>query len=218
MQTSEAMPETEPPEDVREDAPGSEPTVEAQAPTDDADASAAGPESPEDAADAEASEPEPPKPPQKTLADILREQLAEKETQLHTYIAAYKEAKKDMEESIARARRDREKLVDRDRKHLVGELLEVLDNLDRSVAALGDHAAADGLRMVHRQFLEVLTSFGAERMDALGARFDAKIHEAIGMIPAQPGQEDQEIVHVDRAGYVFKGDLLRAARVVVATK
>jgi len=220
MQTSEAMPETEPGDDVPRDADGGETTVEAEAPTDDASsdqadgtAEASDPGAGDDAEKAE----EPPKPPPRTVADILRDQLAEKETQLHAYIAAYKEAKKDMEESIARSRRDREKLVDRDRKHLVGELVEVLDNLDRSVAALGDHAAADGLKMVHRQFLDVLVSFGAERMDALGARFDAKIHEAIGMIPAQPGQEDQQIVHVDRAGYVFKGELLRAARVVVAT-
>jgi molecular chaperone GrpE len=186
--------------------------------TADAPEGADAPESP-DAADTEATEePKPPPPPPRTLADILRDQLAEKEKQLHEYIAAYKDAKRDMDERMARVRRDREKLIDRDRKQLSSSLLEVLDNLDRSITAMADPSAAQGLRMVHRQFAEVLTEFGVERMTALGERFDANLHEAIGMVPAHGDQVDQQIVHVDRAGYRFKGELLRAARVVVATR
>jgi len=178
---------------------------------------------PEESASAQPDEPAeeqpkgPPPPPPRTLADILRDQLEEKEKQLHDYIAAYKEAKRDMDERMTRVRRDREKLIDRDRKHLATALLEVLDNLDRSIAAMGGVPAADGLKMVHRQFADVLTEFGVERMTALGETFDAKKHEAIGMVPAHGDQVDQQIVHIDRAGYLFKGELLRAARVVIAT-
>lgn len=166
----------------------------------------------------EEDEPKAEKPPVRTLVDVLRDQLAEKEARLHEYIGAYKAAKSDMDERIARLQRDREKVIDRDRKRIAGDLLEVLDNLDRSIASMADPSDAEGVRMVHKQFLKVLTEFGVERQVAMGDMFDANVHEAIGMIPASPTQEDQEIIHVDRAGYRFKGELLRPARVIVATK
>lgn len=208
--------------------PAGDPTPESEAAADEAsvapETDAPEPEAADEPTDGAADEPadgptpdEPP-PPQRTLVDVLRDQLAEKDAKLHEYIAAYKEAKRDMDDRLSRAKRDREKLIDRDRKQLGGDLIEVLDNLDRSITALADPSAVEGLRMVHKQFGQVLDRFGVERMHALGQTFDARFHEAIGMIPAQPGQEDQEIVHVDRAGYVFKGELLRPARVVVATK
>mgnify|MGYP002629830757 CR=1 FL=1 len=166
----------------------------------------------------EAEEPKVERPPVRTLVDVLRDQIIEKEAQLHEYIQAYKSAKADMGDRIARLERDRQKVIDRDRKKIAGELLDVLDNLDRSIAAFADPESVSGLRMVHRQFLKVLTEFGVEPLSALGTGFDANLHEAIGMIPASGDQADQEIVHVDRAGYRFKGELLRPARVIVATR
>ena len=172
----------------------------------------------EDATPEDATGEEPDKPPVRTLIDILRDQVLEKETQLHEYIQAYKAAKSDMGERIERLQRDREKVIDRDRKRIATDLLEVLDNLDRSITAMGAETDSQGVRMVHKQFLRVLTEFGVEPQEALGDRFDAKVHEAIGMIPASAVQEDQEVIHVDRAGYRYKGELLRPARVIVATK
>lgn len=165
-----------------------------------------------------AEEPKVERPPIRTLVDVLRDQLVEKELQLHEYIQAYKSAKSDMGERISRLERDRQKVIDRDRKKIANDLLEVLDNLDRSIAAMADPESTTGLRMVHRQFLKVLTEFGVEPADALGSQFDANVHEAIGMIPASGDQADQQVIHVDRAGYRFKGELLRPARVIVATK
>lgn len=185
------------------------------------DEPAASEEASASAAEGEAADepksPPPPPPPPRTMADILRDQLEEKERQLHEYIAAYKEAKRDMDDRIARVRRDREKMIDRDRKQLATALLDVLDNLDRSMASMADVTATEGLKMVYRQFADVLTEFGVERMETLGTTFDANLHEAIGMVPAHGEQVDQQIVHVDRAGYLFKGELMRAAKVVVAT-
>ncbi len=165
-----------------------------------------------------AEEPKVERPPVRTLVDVLRDQLVEKEATLHEYIQAYKSAKSDMGDRIARLERDRQKVIDRDRKKIATDLLEVLDNLDRSIAGMADPESAAGVRMVHKQFLKVLTEFGVEPTDALGTQFDANKHEAIGMIPASGAQQDQEVIHVDRAGYRYKGELLRPARVIVATK
>jgi molecular chaperone GrpE len=187
------------------------PDAETEAPWEGGDA--------EEAPEAEA-EPEPVKPPPPSMVEILRARLQERDDQLHTYIAAYKQAKDEMAKAQERMKRDQAKQVSRAKMGAARDLLDVLDNLDRTVqGAPPDGPAASlaqGVGMVHKQFLEVLVGFGVERMDALGGTFDPKLHEAVGMIPAPPGKADQEILFVQRAGYLFDGQLLRAAQVIVA--
>jgi molecular chaperone GrpE len=165
---------------------------------------------------------EPEAPPLPSLVDILRLRLQEKEDQLHSYIAAYKQAKEEMAKVQDRLKRDRIKEVARAKMDAARDLLDVLDNLDRTVEGApkeGPAAAlADGVRMVREQFEAVLQGFGVERMRALGGTFDPKLHEAVGMIPAPPDKADQEILFVQRAGYLFDGALLRAAQVIIAAE
>ena len=165
-------------------------------------------------------EQEAPRPHAPSLVDILRARVQEKEDQLHSYIAAYKQAKEEMAKVQERMSRDRDKEVARAKMNAARDLLDVLDNLDRTVqGATTDRAVgalAEGVVMVRNQFVSVLEGFGVERMSALGTDFDPKLHEAVGMVPALPGHRDQEILFVQRAGYLFDGQLLRAAQVIVA--
>ena len=165
-------------------------------------------------------EPEPKKPPTPSLVEILRARLQEKDDQLHSYIAAYKQAKDEMGKAQERMKRDKAKEVARSKMNAARDLLEVADNLERTLQGVTAEEAADnlaqGIRMVHDQFLAVLTGFGVQRMNALGTTFDPKVHEAVGMVPAPPGKADQEVIFVQRAGYLFDGRLLRAAQVLVA--
>ncbi len=165
-------------------------------------------------------EPEPKKPPTPSLVEILRARLQEKDDQLHSYIAAYKQAKDEMGKAQERMKRDKAKEVARSKMNAARDLLEVADNLERTLQGVTAEEAADnlaqGIRMVHDQFLAVLAGFGVQRMNALGTTFDPKVHEAVSMVPAPPGKADQEVIFVQRAGYLFDGQLLRAAQVLVA--
>ena len=159
------------------------------------------------------------KPPQPSLVDILRARLQEKDDQLHSYIGAYKQAKEEMAKAQERLKRDQAKEVSRAKMAAARELIEVLDNLDRTMERVPKSAEsvplAEGMRMVQKQFAHALTAFGVSRMESLGAIFDPTLHEAVGMVPA-PGKADQEIIFVQRAGYLFDGQLLRAAQVIIA--
>lgn len=172
---------------------------------------------------AEAGDPaQPPPPREPTLLERLQAELFARDEQLKTYIAAHKQALGEMDAERDRLRRDRQRALDLDRMELSRKLLDVADNLDRSLLGIPNEGPvadlAKGVRMVHKQFLDVLVGFGVERVDCLGERFDPARHEAMGMVPASGDQEDQEIIHVDRAGYTFGGKLLRAARVIVAAR
>ena len=92
---------------------------------------------------------------------------------------------------------------------LAGEVLPVLDDLDRSIVAArrdGDvkPALIEGFELVRARLERVLDGYGLERIPALGERFDPAVHDAIGLVevddPADGGMVLDEIERGYRAG------------------
>lgn len=98
----------------------------------------------------------------------------------------------------------------------LGDLLEVVDNLERALAAGG--SADDlklGVEMTLRQLEEVLRRHGIEGVPAAGQRFDPAHHEAVSRL-VDPDVEAPTVVEELQRGYRLHDRLLRPARVVVA--
>lgn len=98
----------------------------------------------------------------------------------------------------------------------LGDLLEVVDNLGRALAAGG--TADDlklGVEMTLRQLEDVLRRHGVESVPASGERFDPAHHEAVSRL-VDPDVEAPTVVEELQRGYRLHDRLLRPARVVVA--
>ena len=110
--------------------------------------------------------------------------------------------------------------VERCTKAVIAELLEVVDNLDRAIAAAGDDETPllVGVRQVHDQFLAKLEGFGVARLAALGEPFDAALHEAVATTPVDDPSLEGHVVAVVREGYAVGDELLRPASVVVGAQ
>jgi len=104
---------------------------------------------------------------------------------------------------------------------LVDTLLPVLDTLDLATEHIGDAESADGraLLAVAGQLHDVLAKAGLERDDPLGETFDPNAHEAVGHLPddgSGPTGADEPVVgQVMRAGYRWRGAVVRPAMVMV---
>lgn len=127
----------------------------------------------------------------------------------------------DFENFRKRSRKDVEEAERRGKETAVRELLPVIDNLERAVAAAAaakDVAAViDGVKMVLRLFEDQATSLGLTRVTTIGERFDPSIHDAIQQKEtdeAPAGTVVAEIV----AGWRLGEKLVRPAMVVVAKK
>jgi molecular chaperone GrpE len=151
----------------------------------------------------------------------LQQQLAQRDHKLHEYIEAHKRAVEEMSAARQRMERDREDELDRRRADLAREMLDVADDLDRTVAsaATTDNARAlrEGMVLVHNRMKGKLAGFGVEPLRAVGLPFDPNLHEAVGMVPVADPAQDQVVLAEEQAGYLLHGRLLRAARVVVGT-
>ena len=159
-----------------------------------------------------------------TYVEELEQKLAEKDKQLQDAIARYRGAAGEFEESRARLRREISKDIERGRREILADLLDVVDNLDRAVDAArastgGDRldALIQGVDIVRRQFLAKLEGFGVKRIESDGQPFDPSVHEAISAVPASDSAPDGTIVGVIRHGYRIGEDVLRPAAVAVAT-
>ena len=102
---------------------------------------------------------------------------------------------------------------------LMGDVLSVVDNLDRALSAeTGDSATAllTGVRMVQAQFLSVLERHHCRRIGDVGEVFDPNLHQAI----AQEASDQIPAGHVTRVaqfGYRLHDRVVRPAQVLVST-
>jgi molecular chaperone GrpE len=151
----------------------------------------------------------------------LEQQLAEKDRQLQETLTKYRQAASEFEESRLRLRREISKDIERARREVIAELLDVLDNLDRAVdASQGQQVSVEsvlqGVEMVRRQFLAKLESIGVTRIAVDGEPFDPSLHEAVTSVPAHSPDQDGRIVGIIRHGYRIGDEVLRPASVAVA--
>jgi molecular chaperone GrpE len=136
----------------------------------------------------------------------------------------YLRERADAENYKKRVERTYADLAKRGRRELLLKVLDAVDNLERALAYEANTAQeADtrnlvtGLRMVYLQFKEMLTSEGLTEVKAVGEQFDPRVHEAVVTETVQ-GKEDGEILAEIQKGYMMGDDLLRPARVKVATR
>ena len=115
------------------------------------------------------------------------------------------------------AARDLAAAGERAKAGLVRELLSVVDNLERALAAAesGESNLRQGVELVHAELVAVLARSGIEPFDPAGEPFDPTLHEALSM-RQQDGSEPGQVLEVVEKGYRMNESVLRPARVVVS--
>lgn len=117
-----------------------------------------------------------------------------------------------------RTRKENEEATGTGAARVLGEVLQLADDLQRALDHAGDDVPADflqGIQLVARGVGDLLDRHGVERIAAVGAPFDPRVHEAISIIPAADGQAPNTVAHEVQPGYAQGDRVLRPAKVVV---
>ena len=117
-----------------------------------------------------------------------------------------------------RIERDRRDQADAAKADALEDLLPIIDNLERALQApVGADAESyrKGVELVHQQMLDLLRRRGVKPIQAVGADFDPRIHEAV-VHQVSATHREGEIMEELRRGYVLGDRLLRPAMVKVA--
>jgi molecular chaperone GrpE len=111
------------------------------------------------------------------------------------------------------------------RSTILLEFLPIADACERALKSIGAPQKKsegldqyrEGVELLYKQFLDVLSRVGAVPIEAKGRPFDPHLHEALAREETD-GVEENTITEELRRGYLFKDKLLRAAQVKVAVR
>jgi len=149
--------------------------------------------------------------PQDRLSQLERELTAERDKNLRL-VAEFDNFRKRM-------MKERLEAESRGQMELAKQIIDPLDDIARFAhvdpAVTDSNTLVQGVDMVEKKLGKTLRNAGLEQVNPVGEKFDPSLHEAVGTDIAETPEEDHTVSRVYQAGYTFKGQLLRPARVVV---
>jgi molecular chaperone GrpE len=102
---------------------------------------------------------------------------------------------------------------------LVGSLVDALDDLERVHRVDPDHATVtavlEGVELLERKLHRILAEAGMEILEPEDAAFDPEVMEAVVRVPTDDHALDDQVAQVLQRGVLFRGHLVRPARVAV---
>jgi len=129
----------------------------------------------------------------------------------------YLRARADLENTRRRARNEKEQALKYAYVPLLESLLPVLDNFERALKAVNesnDETLKEGIEMVYRHFLQVLTESGLSVIEAEGKPFDPNFHNAVMQVEVEG--ESGIVVEELQTGYCYLDRVIRPTMVKVS--
>ncbi len=142
---------------------------------------------------------------------------------LEAELAAAKDAALRAQADAMNTQRRAEQEIEKARKfaleRICGDLLSVIDNLERALEAAGENegnnSLLEGIELTRKGFIDILEKHGVQSVDPLGEPFDPETAQAMSMVE-QPDAEPNSVIAVMQKGYTLNGRLLRPAMVMVS--
>ncbi len=152
-------------------------------------------------------------------ADELKKQIEALEKERDDYKDKWMRSVADFQNLRKRSIQEKQEAFDYGNASLLKDLLESLDNFDRTVEAAATatdaKSIADGVTMINKSLVSMLENkYNLVAYGAVGDAFDPDIHEAIGRSEEQVEEPTVKAVYLK--GYKLKDRVIRHAKVMVA--
>jgi len=149
------------------------------------------------------------------VSEVVDER-SDAERQRDEYLDALQRLQAEFENYRKRVARISEDAVARATGDLVVKLLPVLDAFDLAQAHFASALSEEALALTQARglLLDTLVRDSLERIADVGVSFDPQVHDAVAHVEGDEGG-DQVVDEVLRAGYRWKGGVLRPAMVRV---
>lgn len=171
-------------------------------------------QNPEEKAD-QPQEAEQPEEKEKTAEEKLQdaeEEIANLKDQLLRKIAEFDNYRK-------RTIKEKTELILNGGEKIVIAILPVLDDMERALANMEKAedvaAVVEGVKLIHKKFIDILGKQGVKAIDTKDATFDVDLHEAIAQLPAPTDEMKGKVMDCTLTGYKLNDKVIRHAQVVV---
>jgi molecular chaperone GrpE len=163
--------------------------------------------------------------------EALRAELAQAQAKADEYLDQMQRTAAEYQNSRRRQEKQMADAIERANGQLIKQLLPILDDFHLAFENVPAHLQPDngendenngseqawvnGFRQIQKKLIDTLAEQGLEKMDTSGP-FDPTLHEAISSEPSD-SVESGQIIETLRAGYTYKGQVLRPALIRVAS-
>ncbi|SDF59192.1 molecular chaperone GrpE [Marvinbryantia formatexigens] len=118
-----------------------------------------------------------------------------------------------------RSEKEKSKMFEMGAKSVIEQLLPIVDNFERGLAAVSEEAKEDafvsGMDKVYRQMTEMLDKLGVKPIEAVGCEFNPDFHNAVMHVEEEDTAENT-ITEEFLKGYTYKDQVVRHSMVKVA--
>ena len=152
-------------------------------------------------------------------AETAADPVAKLEEELSEMKDKYLRLYSEFDNYKRRTSKERLDLLKTANQEMVVALLPVIDDFDRARQSM--HQAQDiasvkeGVDLIYNKLYSILQQKGLKPMDAVGAAFDAEVHEAITQVPAPDESQKGKIIDEVEKGYYLHDKVIRFAKVVI---
>jgi len=156
--------------------------------------------------------------PREPTTASLEAKIAELESAVAEARDRYLRLAADFDNYKKRARQEQMETIQHASADLIGRVLPVLDDLHSVLEHKPDgidESWSKGLELSVRKLEEALGTHGLQPIEAVGSRFDPKLHEAVGHEESRDYPEDTVVSEL-RRGYRLRDRVVRPALVKVA--
>ena len=155
-----------------------------------------------------------------TLEEVLEKLVEEKEGAVQAREDLLR-VQAEMQNMRRRTEQDIEKAHKYGQEKFSTELLTVMDNLERALAAASDHedetvkAIYEGVDLTLKSFTDCFNRFHIGSVDPMGEPFDPQLHQGVTILE-NSDVEPNTVIEVMQKGYTLHGRVIRPAMVVVS--
>lgn len=154
-------------------------------------------------------------------AAAFQEELLKTQAERDSYKDQLLRSLADFQNFRKRVETDKQALRTSAKESVILDLINVLDNFERTIAAVEAGAklesVLEGIRLTDRQLRQVLEQHGVKRIESAGQPFDPELHEAISVHETEEHPENT-VTDELTSGYKLADKVIRPARVKVAKK
>jgi molecular chaperone GrpE len=144
----------------------------------------------------------------------LKKELEERTRQAEERLDQLKYLQADFDNFRKWNAKEKDAITTMANERLIHDLLVILDDFERALPSLEQEKNKEGMQMVYKKLLKILSGYGLEPIECVGKKFDPNSHEAL--CREQCGKETNTILEDLGKGYRLKSKVIRPSKVKIA--
>ena len=110
--------------------------------------------------------------------------------------------------------KEKDQITEVANERLIDDLLVILDDFERALPSLEQEKNKEGMEMISKKLVKILSSYGLQPIDCVGKKFDPHFHEALCTEKCE--HEQNTVLEELGKGYRLKSKVIRPSKVKIA--